>query len=82
MVQYAARLTTTPQEMTRQDVIALRVAALDDRDILDLAQCVGYFCYVNRLVTGLGVELGEGEGETGQWPEDGGPVPRSGEAGP
>ncbi len=41
----------------------------EDRAILDLAQCTGYFNYVNRIVTGLGVNPGDGEGPIGQWPE-------------
>ncbi len=69
MVDYATRLTLAPQQMTPQHVETLRSAGLDDRAILDLAQCVGYFCYVNRIVTGLGVELGQDEGPPGQWPE-------------
>lgn len=70
MVDYAAKLTRSPQEMTGDDVDALRNAGLDDRAILDLAQCIGYFNYVNRIVTGLGVSM-EGEaGQPGQWPED------------
>ncbi len=69
MVTYAAQLTLSPAEMTRHSVETLRGAGLDDRAILDLAQCVGYFCYVNRIVTGLGVELGQDEGPPGQWPE-------------
>ncbi len=69
MIDYAAKLARTPQTMTASDVDSLRTAGLDDRAILDLAQCVGYFCYVNRIVTGLGVELGTDEGPAGQWPE-------------
>ncbi len=69
MIEYAVKLTRTPQAMGRDDVEALRAAGLDDRAILDLAQCIGYFCYVNRIVTGLGVELGTDEGPAGQWPE-------------
>ncbi len=69
MIDYAVKLTRTPQAMGRADVESLRAAGLDDRAILDLAQCVGYFCYVNRIVTGLGVELGTDEGPAGQWPE-------------
>ena len=68
MVAYAARLTSTPQKMSEHDIVTLRDAGLDDRAILDLTQCVGYFCYVNRIVTGLGVELGNGEGPAGLWP--------------
>ena len=55
--------------MNEGDVKALRDVGLDDRAILDLAQCIGYFNYVNRIVLGLGVTLGEGESEPGQWPE-------------
>ena len=68
LVIYSRKLTTTPQQMTEDDVNALREVGLDDRAILDLAQCIGYFNYVNRIVTGLGVTLGEDEGEAGQWP--------------
>jgi len=68
MIDYAMKLTRTPQQMNRSDTDLLRAAGLDDRAILDLAQCIGYFCYVNRIVTGLGVELGTGEGPAGQWP--------------
>ena len=70
MVAYATKLATNPHDMQQSDVDALRDAGLDDRAILDLAQCIGYFCYVNRIVQGLGVELGAGEGEMGQWPEE------------
>ena len=37
-----------------------------DQAIVDLTQCVGYFAFVNRIVAGLGVPLGIGEGEPGQ----------------
>lgn len=43
--------------MTRADADGLRAAGLSDRDILDLAQVVGYYAYVNRLADALGVEL-------------------------
>jgi len=69
LVNYARKLTLTPHDMDEDDVKALRSVSLDDRAILDLAQCIGYFNYVNRVVTGLGVTLGEGEGPMGQWPE-------------
>ena len=32
---------------------------------LDLVQTIGYFNYVNRVVAGLGVKLGVGEGAPG-----------------
>ena len=70
LVNFATKLTTTPALMSPSDVTAVRSAGLDDRAILDLAQVIGYFNYVNRVVTGLGVKLGEDEGEAGQWPGD------------
>ena len=69
MVLYARKLTCQPLEMREDDLQPLRKAGLDDRAILDLAQCIGYFNYVNRIVAGLGVRLGEDEGTPGQWPE-------------
>jgi len=52
--------------MAEGDVAALRAAGLGDREILDLAQVVAYFCYANRVATGLGAAL---EGfEPGQHP--------------
>jgi len=70
MIDWASKLTNSPDSMTESDVAALRSAGLDDRAILDLAQCVGYFNYVNRVVTGLGVEFGKEEGAAGQWPDE------------
>lgn len=71
LVDYAEKLTDTPDAMQAGDVDALRAVGLEDDAILDLAQVVGYFNYVNRIVTGLGVSLGVGEGPPGQWPQPG-----------
>ena len=68
MLAFAEKLTRHPDSMAAGDVAALRAADLDDDAILDLTQCIGYFNYVNRIVTGLGVRLGESEGPPGQWP--------------
>lgn len=66
MVAYAAKLTQSPEAMNAADIQAIRDAGLDDREIHDLAHVVAYFCYANRIVTGLGVAL-EGGG-IGQHP--------------
>jgi uncharacterized peroxidase-related enzyme len=66
MVGYAKRLTNEPGAVSAADIEPLRKAGLDDRAIHDLAQVVAYFCYANRMVTGLGVDL-EGDG-IGQHP--------------
>jgi len=46
--------------MTEADLAPLRAAGLDDRALLDLAMIVGYFAFVNRLASGLGVEVEPG----------------------
>lgn len=57
MLDYAAKLTRRPWEMTENDVIALRELGFGDRAILDIAQVVAYYAYVNRIADGLGLSL-------------------------
>ena len=57
MLDYAAKLTRAPWEMTEQDVARLRDSGFSDRAILDIAQVVAYYAYVNRIADGLGVSL-------------------------
>ena len=45
--------------MTESDLKPLRDAGLDDRAVLDLAMIVGYYAYVNRLASGLGIPIEE-----------------------
>lgn len=59
MLGYSIKLTHTPGQMVRADVDVLRTAGFSDRDILDIAEVVGYYAYVNRIADGLGVELEE-----------------------
>ena len=60
LVDWSLKLTRTPAAMTEGDLGPLREAGLDDRTILDLAMIVGYYAYVNRLASGLGVDLEPG----------------------
>jgi uncharacterized peroxidase-related enzyme len=53
--RYAEKLTRAPTAMTREDLDALRRAGLDDADLLDLVQIVGFFNYINRVADALGV---------------------------
>lgn len=55
MLAYATKLTLTPGEMQRSDVEALTTAGFSDRDILDIAEVISYYAYVNRIADGLGV---------------------------
>ena len=52
---YAAKLTADPAAMVEDDLLALREHGLDDLDILDLNNMVAYYCYINRVVMGLGL---------------------------
>jgi len=55
-ISYATRLTREPAAVTADDVEMLRAAGLDDGEILEINQVVGYFAYANRTVQGLGVD--------------------------
>ena len=55
LMRYAEKLTLSPGAMVEADVTALRDAGLDDGQILEANQIVGYFNYVNRCLNGLGV---------------------------
>ncbi len=57
ILRYTRKLTVSPQDMQEADVIAMRTEGVSDGDILEVNQVVGYFCYVNRLLNGLGVTL-------------------------
>ena len=57
MLDYAAKLTLRPGEMTEGDVAALRDTGFDDRAIHDICAVTAYFAFVNRIADGLGVEL-------------------------
>lgn len=69
LLNYAEKLTLSPGKMVEADVLALREAGIDDGEILEANQIIGYFNYVNRLLNGLGVTT---EGDVvGYYAEDG-----------
>jgi uncharacterized peroxidase-related enzyme len=55
LLRYAEKLTLRPGEMEKSDVDALKDAKVDDGEILEANQIIGYFNYANRLLNGLGV---------------------------
>ena len=61
VVDYALKLTRTPDAVEERDVENLRDSGLDDPQILQVAQTTAYFNFVNRLNQGLGVEYDEDE---------------------
>ena len=66
---YALKLTRTPGQITSSDIDDLRNIGFDDGEILEINQVTAYFCYANRTVSGLGVNI-SGE-DIGQSPETG-----------
>ncbi len=54
-LRYAEKLTVKPGEMDKSDVEAMRAEGIDDGQILEANQIIGYFNYVNRCLNGLGV---------------------------
>lgn len=59
LCRHALRLTDSPAAIGDRDLDALRAAGFDDRAIHDLTMVVAYFNFVNRIASGLGVELEE-----------------------
>jgi len=55
LMRYAEKLTLMPGDMVEEDIADLRAAGLDDGQILEANQIIGYFNYVNRCLNGLGV---------------------------
>lgn len=56
MLAWSIKLTHTPGDMTAADADDLRTHGFSDRDMLDIAEVVGYYAYVNRIADGLGVQ--------------------------
>ena len=54
---FAEKLTHKPASMTPADLDVLREHGLDDRDLPDATQVIGYFNYLNRVADALGTDL-------------------------
>ncbi len=59
MLDYAAKLTSHPSEITAQDIDDLRKAGFGDRAIHDICALAAYYAFANRIADGLGVVLEE-----------------------
>jgi uncharacterized peroxidase-related enzyme len=55
LLHYAEKLTISPQNMAKHDIDEMKTAGLDDGQILEANQIIGYFNYANRCLNGLGV---------------------------
>ena len=56
MCNFAKKLTETPSKVSENDIQALRDLNLNDKDISQIVQIIGYFNYINRVADGLGLE--------------------------
>lgn len=64
LAAWARVATIDPAGSRAEDLDRLRAIGLDDAAILDATLVVAYFCFVNRLVLLLGVELESGYEKT------------------
>jgi len=61
LVAFARGLTLEPAKGRKEAVEGLRAAGFDDVGIVHATEVVAYFNFVNRLASGLGVELEQDE---------------------
>ncbi len=59
LLRYTKKLTRRPAAVRRADIERLRANGADDGQILEVNQVCACFNYANRLLSGLGVELGQ-----------------------
>lgn len=57
LVDFAIKLTESPETARREDLEPLRAHRLSDEDILVLVHVIGYFNHINRVADALGVDL-------------------------
>ena len=55
MLNYVAKLTKSPREITPEDLEKLRRVGFDDTAILQINLIASWFNYINRVADGLGV---------------------------
>lgn len=57
IVDYVVKLARSSATLVEDDLVPLRDAGLSDADIHDACAVASYYCFVNRMANGLGVEL-------------------------
>jgi len=70
MLSYALKLTTSPSQVSDEDIQDLKDVGYSDRDILDMNLIAAYFNFVNRVALGLGVDCNEPDGGESRRDED------------
>ena len=56
LARFAEFVTRTPSKVRPRHLAELRKHGLNDRDILDAAQVIAYFNYINRIADTLGID--------------------------
>jgi uncharacterized peroxidase-related enzyme len=56
LCDFAVKLTHAAATVGQEDIDLLRGQGLDDTEISDAIQVVGYFNYVTRVADGVGIE--------------------------
>ena len=56
MLTFAEKVTKTSSEVVEADRQALRDAGFSDRDIFDIAACVGFYSMSNRVASAIGMQ--------------------------
>jgi uncharacterized peroxidase-related enzyme len=56
MLDFAVKLTLTPDRVERADIEALRTTGFDDETIHDIVQVTALFNYFDRIADGLGID--------------------------
>jgi len=59
LLRYVQKLTRESWKITAQDIAVLRKNGVQDQELLEVNQVCACFNYTNRLLNGLGVELGD-----------------------
>ena len=56
LLDFSVKLTKLPSGVRRDDLDTLRAYRFTDEQIVDAAQCISYFNFINRVLDGLGVD--------------------------
>lgn len=56
-LEFSKRLTLEPQSVSKEDYEKLAAADFSDEEVLHVTEVTAYFNFVNRMASGLGVEL-------------------------
>lgn len=56
ILDYTRTLVQTPGDVRQEQVEALRTHGWSDLDIVDVNNIAAYYCYINRVASGLGLQ--------------------------